>query len=122
MLASARGAGGRGGLPGGGGTLPASFHSATSPDGEACLAGFARAKGAPPRGELAELARTERLLPPCRCLTTQKSAAPFPKSGTSLFITVQNKKPKITRDAAPQTAIITTAARMGGSHCRARPG
>ena len=47
MLASARGAWGRGGLPGGGGTLPASFHSATSPDGEACLAGFARAKGAP---------------------------------------------------------------------------
>ena len=52
----------------------------------------------------------------------QKSAAPFPKSGTSLFKTVQYKNPKITRDAAPQTAIITTAARMGGSHCRARPG
>ena len=49
-------------------------------------------------------------------------AALFPKSGTSLFKSVQNKNPKITRDAAPQTAIITTAARMGGSHCRARPG
>ena len=55
-------------------------------------------------------------------LATQKSAALFPKSGTSLFKTVQYKNPKITRDAAPQTAIITTAARMGGSHCRARPG
>ena len=55
-------------------------------------------------------------------LATQKSAAPFPKSGTFLFKTVQYKNPKITRDAAPQTAIITTAARMGGSHCRARPG
>ena len=122
MLASARGAWGRGGLPGGGGTLPASFHSATSPDGEAFLAGFARAKGAP-SGELAEPARPEGLLPPCRFSPThKKSAALFPKSGTSLFKSVQNKKPKITRDAAPQTAIITTAARMGGSHCRARPG
>lgn len=102
--------------------LPASFHSATSPDGEACLAGFARAKGAPQRGELAEPARPEGLLPPCRCHLPQKSAALFPKSGTSLFKTVQYKNPKITRDAAPQTAIITTAARMGGSHCRARPG
>ena len=55
-------------------------------------------------------------------LATQKSAALFPKSGTSLFKTVQYKNPKITRDTAPQTAIITTAARMGGSHCRARPG
>ena len=45
--AAARGTRGRGGLPGGGGTLPASFHSATSPDGEACLAGFARAKRRP---------------------------------------------------------------------------
>ena len=79
-------------------------------------------KGAPQRGELAEPARPEGLLPPCRCHLPQKSAALFPKSGTSLFKSVQNKKPKITRDAAPQTAIITTAARMGGSHCRARPG
>lgn len=101
---------------------PASFHSATSP---LCEEAFSRAqpaqKGSPQRGELAEPARPEGLLPPCRCLATQKSAALFPKSGTSLFKTVQYKNPKITRDAAPQTAIITTAARMGGSHCRARP-
>ena len=87
---------------------------------------FARAVPArkPPRtaGRWPSETRPEGLLPPCRCLTTQKSAALFPKSGTSLFKSVQNKKPKITRDAAPQTAIITTAARMGGSHCRARPG
>ena len=102
---------------------PASFHSATSP---LCEEAFSRAqpaqKGSPQRGELAEPARPEGL---CRLAVAsphKKSAALFPKSGTSLFKTVQYKNPKITRDTAPQTAIITTAARMGGSHCRARPG
>ena len=97
----------RGGLPGGGRTLPASFHSATSP---LCEEAFSRAqpaqKDSPQRGELAEPARPEGL---CRLAVASphKKAPPFsPRAAlpySKPFSTKTQKSPATLRRKLPSS-------------------